>query len=341
MAEITEKPQSMPFKSSIPDIESLFLDKKRARIKRYPQNNLRASSVGWPCDRYHYHSIKDWKEAPEHDVGLQIIFDEGDLHEGAVIAELNTLPGIRVIKQQVAFQLDKPLITGTIDGILVWEQDGVRHEKPYIAEYPFDVKSMSRFQFAKIRSAEDLINSPSPLFRKYVAQLQIYLLISGYEIGAFVLKCKDTGEIRVIWMQFDAAFIEGILQRSERVYASLKAEVPGERTKDIELCLKCPFRHICLPDIKFGEGVQMLGGQELQEILERRDQLQAAAKEFDELDKAVKKVAVETGVGEKVCGDFLIQVKEQNRKEYTVKASTFFTTKIVKLTKEPEAAEDV
>ncbi len=323
MTEISDKPMVMPFTDPLPPIEEMWREKKQEKIRHFPQSNLRASAIGWPCDRYHYHSIKDWREVPLHDVGLQAIFDEGEIHEEAIIAELKKLPGIKIVKQQVAFQLDKPLIKGTIDGMLRWEGQ----------DFPFDAKSMSRFQFPKVKSAEDLINSPSPLFRKYVAQLQLYLLLAGYEIGAFILKCKDTGEIRVIWMQIDYAFIEGLLQRAERVTKALASETPPERTKDAELCIKCPYRHVCLPEIKFGEGVQILGGQELTEMLERRDQLEAASKEFDEIDKAVKNLAKATGEGEKIAGDFLITVKKRSKKAFSVAASEYFETRIVKITK--------
>ena len=330
MAETTDKPIVMPFKDPLPPIEEMWRERKQEKIRHFPQSNLRASSIGWPCDRYHYHAVKDWKEVPLHDVGLQAIFDEGDLHEEAVIDEVKKLPGIKIVKQQVAFQMDKPLIKGTIDGMMRWNG----------RDFPFDVKSMSRFQFPKIKSAEDLINSTSALFRKYVAQLQIYLLLSGYEIGAFILKCKDTGEIRVIWMQIDYAFLEGVIQRAERVTKALAAEQPPERTKDIELCLKCPYRHVCLPEIAFGEGVQILGGQELTEMLERRDQLQAASKEFDEIDKSIKALAKATGEGEKVAGDFLINVKKKSKKAFSFAASEYLEVKIVKLTPQAGGADD-
>jgi hypothetical protein len=321
----TETKPLPSFGTDLPDIEGAWLAFQASRIKQNPQNNLRASDLGTPCDRYHFHAIHDWKERVLHDPERQGIFEEGNLHEKATTITLMEM-GFEVVEQQRAFQIDKPLITGHIDGKLRWKG----------RVFPYDVKSIQAFDFDKITSAEDLLFSKKVHLRKYPAQLQLYLLMTGEEVGAFILKNKTTGRLRPIWMALDYDFCEQLLKRAERVYAALKAETPPERTTDFDVCMKCPFRHICLPDLKAGPGVQAIDDVELAGMLERREQLAPMAEEFEKLDDQVKDAAKAGGAGEKVCGDFLLRVKEQTRKTkvaltWEEKETSFLVTKILKL----------
>ena len=75
---------------------------------------------------------------------------------------------------------------------------------------------------------------------------------------------------------------------------------------------------------------------ELGALLERRDQLLPVAKEFEALDEQVKEAAKAIGTGDKVCGDYLLRVLEQNRtKKITLtfreEEQTVLVTKILKL----------
>lgn len=320
------EPKSLP--NNLPDIAGAWRSYKEKRIRQNPQNNLRASSIGNPCDRFHYHSIKDWRQRELHDAIRQSIFDEGSLHEGDVMRQLREI-GFQIVEQQRTFQMDKPLITGSIDGILLWE--GQR--------FPFDVKSISPHEYDKINSAEDMLNSPKIWHRQYPAQLQIYLLMAEQEIGCFIMKNKLTGEIKPIWMQMDYAYTEQLLKRAERVYTALKNESPPGRINDFDACSKCSFQHICLPDLKMGPGVQVIDDVELFGLLERREVLQPAAKEFNQIDEQVKEAVTAGGAGERVCGDFFIKVKEYERTTkvaltWEEKKDTYFRTQILKIKKD-------
>ena len=63
------------------EINGRLFKAKADKIKVYPARNLRASSIGHPCERYLYLSIKHWEEVKPHDVGLQNIFDLGNTLE--------------------------------------------------------------------------------------------------------------------------------------------------------------------------------------------------------------------------------------------------------------------
>lgn len=316
---------SSPINSALPDIAGKWRAYKEKKIRVSPQNTLRASSIGHPCDRYHYHSIHDWKEKALHDAVTQSIFDEGVLHESAAIDELKHA-GFEIVEQQRAFQLDKPLITGHIDGVLRYNGE----------DFCFDIKSTSPYIFEKMNSSEDMLFSKRFYHRMYPAQLQIYLLMGGHEIGLFIFKNKLTGELKPIWMQIDYDYAEQILKRAERVYKALREEKPPERINDFDICLECPFKHVCLPDLKSGPGVQLIDDVELAGMLERRESLVLFAKEFQDLDEEVKELGKKLGDGERICGDYLLKTEKKSRKNkvaitWTEEDSPYYTTKIIKL----------
>jgi len=314
-------------KTLIPDIQSAWFEYKNKRVKAFPQHALRASSIGHPCDRFHYHSIKDWNKKTLHGAVLQSIFDEGNTHETETIKTLVEI-GFTVVEQQRAFNIETPLITGHIDGIIRWEG----------TDYPFDIKTMGEYDFRKINSAEDLLYSKKLHQRKYPGQLQIYLLQLGLEIGCFILKNKLTGEIKPIWMEIDYDYCEKLLKRAERVYEALSKQTPPERYPDFSICSKCDFRELCLPDLKTGDGVRVLDDMEMASLLERRDQLKEVAEEYSELDDQIKEHFKVFGTGENICGDYVVKVSEVNTTKkvpltWNEVKSSYFKTQIVRVKK--------
>lgn len=316
--------------NQLPDIHQIWREYKKSKIAAYPQNTLRASTLGNPCDRFHFYSIKNWKERALHDEILQSIFDEGNLHEEDVIRQLKAA-GLEIVEQQRSFQHDRPLITGHIDGIIRWNGKS----------YPFDVKSISPFDYQKINCAEDLIFSKKIHQAQYPAQLQLYMLMMGADQGCFILKNKLTGEIKPIWMQIDYDYCESLLKRAERVYAAIQADSAPERIDDSSKCTKCTFAHICLPDVQFEKSTMLMDDAELAGMLERRASLESAADEFEELDKSIKEVVKSTGDGERICGDFLLKIQSYNQKRkipltWEESESTVSKVQILKLkNKEP------
>lgn len=304
----------------LPDIDGSWRNYMAKQASIIPQNNMRASSIGHPCDRYHWHSVKDWRARPLPDPVLQSIFNEGKFHETAVIQCLQNM-GFEIVEQQRAFQIEKPLITGHVDGILRYKDNS----------FPFDVKTTNPYDFDKLTSAEDFLNSHKTYHRNYIAQLQLYLLMTNNPVGCLIMKNKLTGALRSVFMQIDYAFCENILKRAERVYAALAQNEPAARTENIDHCLQCPFRHLCLPDLAMSPGVQVIDDLELGGLLERRNQLKPMADEFKDTDETIKDFIKPHGAGERICGEWLIQTKEQTKKEYTVKESTFLVTKFARL----------
>jgi len=290
------------------------------------QNALRASSIGFACDRYHYYSLTETKKS--HNWELQSIFDEGNLHEKAIEKTLREM-GYDINDKQKEFRLEDPLITMHIDGTLT---------NNFKNWYPFDSKSINPWDFQKLDSAEDFLYSKKPHQRNYATQILLYMDANNAEYGCLVLKDKQTGLLKDIWFSFEqhVSLIDEAIKRAQRVYKAKENKTPPERTEDRSLCSNCDFKDVCIPDLIANGGIGFLDSADLAYKLDKREELKASADQYAELDDEIKAVVKQTGVGEKVCGAYSLQVKEvtTTRKvpiTYDEEQTTYLTVKINKI----------
>lgn len=289
-----------------------------SQIRQSPCHTNRASELGHPCDRYLVFLRTRWQEAALPNPELQLIFGEGLMHERAGQRQLEEM-GYPIVEQQRDYSWDQYQITGHLDGKI--QVNG--------SLIPFEFKSMSPWIWQKVNRLDDLHEAKQPWLRKYPGQIMLYNLLANSERGLLVLKNKVTGRLKDIEVPLNYDYAESLLQKAERVNAHVKAGTTPEPIPwDESICGSCKFAHICLPEAK-REALEFMAFPELEEKLKRRAELEAAKKEYEGLDKEVKDAV--KGRQKVVIGDFLITGKEQTRKEYTVKASTFWTTKIERL----------
>ena len=83
---------------------------------------------------------------------------------------------------------------------------------------------------------------------------------------------------------------------------------------------------MCLPDVSFGPGVQVVEDAELLAMLARREELAEAAKEFEALDKELKDALPRAE--EVLLGEYVITGKEVQRRGYEVKPSSYWRRSI-------------
>ena len=254
------------------DIVQAVIETKMKKIKLWPVNSNRASELGHPCDRYLVYLRTRGMERPLHDIGLQFIFDEGNLHEDAVLRDLREA-GIRIIEQQRSFEWKKYQITGSIDGKI--QDDG--------NIIPIEIKSFSQWNWNAINSAEDMFKSKAVYMKKYPAQLTLYLIMDEKETGLFILKNKINGLLKQIPLKLDFAYAETLIQKAERINAHIKAgTLPDRIPYDDNISGNCPFAHICLPDHK--HEATLLDDPELESKLDRRGELKSLKDEFEEIE---------------------------------------------------------
>jgi hypothetical protein len=247
-----------------------------AKISRSPRTHFIASDIH-DCDRYMVHSVLDWEKRPLHDEWLQAIFDSGNREEESVKARM-AADGWQVIHQQTPFEIkDKQgevLCRGKIDGKIVYNRVSI----------PWEVKSLNGNKFNSVNSVNDF--QKSPFYRKYPRQMQLYLFGNNAEAGLFTL--SDFRHEKYIPIALDYGECEHILQRLERNWSFVKAKQYPERMGyDASICGKCPFLHVCLPDIK-NAGATLIDNEALCEELERWNELRPIDKEYEYLDKRIK-----------------------------------------------------
>ena len=300
------------------EIKQRLEEKAASKIQIYPVQHLSASRLGHPCERYLYLLIKHWDEQKAHDVGLQHIFDLGNSIEEYAIERLKEA-GYECITPTVrSWRIEKPLITGRED-LRIKDENGEL--------IPVEVKGLAPQEWAKLNSVEDFLNSKKHYVRGYPTQLFVYMYKFAKERGLFVLVNKLTGEIKPIDVFLDYEYGEQCLQKAERIYKALETDTPPESCDDINVCENCNLQHICGQVKRVPADVEL--DDELENLINRKNELSVAKKEFDEIDKQIKTI-----VGERekvVTGSYLVTRQSVTREAYTVAKSTYHKINIKRL----------
>jgi CRISPR/Cas system-associated exonuclease Cas4 (RecB family) len=218
--------------------------------------------------------------------------------------------GYSVVRGQRAVYWDRYEISGHIDGYLT---------KLGGDEVLIEVKSCSPFAFVRFQTIEDVKNAKKYYYRKWVHQLNIYQLLEPAEEAWLVLKNKATGELRILPHPLDYQLGEETLKKAELVKNMVDAargqELPEgwlkpNRLNDAEICLECPFKAICCPEIDAGVGILFSEDGEMAEALKHWESTAQASEEHEELDKGIKakaKFCFDAGSKEILCGEFVIK----------------------------------
>mgnify|MGYP001584844503 CR=1 FL=1 len=312
------------------------LDRKR---EAYPRNNPVASDIG-ECQREMVLSIVHWKERPLPDEWLVARFQRGNVIENLAIAELQAL-GFTVRVERTPFEItDKKgrvVLRGKVDGFLEWRDETGRHE------VPFEVKSMDPNVYKRINSVEDFDHFAYT--RKYPRQLCSYLYGNNLEAGFFLLD-DCLGHWKLIPVTLDYAEMERILQRVEgaveaveyiRAQPDEEAAILPAYHPNPAVCHRCWCKgRVCFPPLALA-GVTVADDPEFEAQLAQRESLEADAKMFDVLDKAVKeRVRGKDGL---IVGPYYITGKELivNYKAKPASTGVQWRTKIERLAGETEA----
>jgi len=260
-------------------IQDKIYESKAKKRQIWPVNSNRASLLGHPCLRYLVYQRTHWQEKTLPDVELQFIFDEGHLQEKAVLEALREA-GFDVIEEQKALSWPKYNITGKIDGKIIIDGKA----------YPIEVKSMSPYIFDSINTLDNLKFHKYHHIRGYYIQMNLYLLLEEKEKGFFILKNKSSGQIKVLEVELDYDVCEEAVKKAEQINKHVAEGTLPERIEyQHEICGRCEFRHICLPEQHLKETVNIKDDPELEGEIERYMELKPYVDEWKHLDKALKK----------------------------------------------------
>lgn len=298
---------------------------KRSRIRAASSSpSTRASSIGHPCERFLYYERTQGEARTLHDEGLQSIFDMGNLDESFVLRELEEA-GITVVQRGRDFRWPEMELSGHIDA---------RLEVPGYGRITAEIKSMAPWIWDAYETLDDVLRAKHVHVRKYYDQVQTYMLLEAKdELSLFLFLNKSTGRLRVIEVPLDYAYAEGLLRKAERIRDAVRKGVEPARLNEADVCARCAFAHVCLPDLQFGPGLLTAEREEeAVALLERREGLRKAKEEYEEADDALKAL-LPREKGEYLVGEWLVTNKEVERKAFTVKASKSIRQSITKLTK--------
>lgn len=300
------------------EINERLYKAKQNKIKVYPCNNLRASNLGHSCERYLYLLIKHWDEQKPHSVGLQDIFDLGNTIEAHTIKNIQEAGYEVITPTQRSWKIDKPLITGRED-IRIKDENGEL--------LPVEIKGLSPIEYDRLNTVEDFLKSKRYYVRAYPAQLQIYMYYFAKEKGFFALTNKLTGQTKFIEVPFNYEYAESLLQKAERIYKALETNTPPDSCDDVSVCENCSLQHICGQVKRIPADIEL--DDELENLINRKQELATAKREYEEIDKEIK---ARVGEREKVItGSYLITRNKIERKEYVVPARTEYRLNIKKL----------
>jgi len=289
-----------------------------------PAKSLRASSLGWPCERRLWYDQREWQEAALPTVGLQGIFAWGRDFEQALIRRLMEA-GYSWRASQLAREWPHFNITGHIEGEI--SEDGVHWT---LAE----VKGIHPNFFDRVTTWRDFL-SMGPIYSQYAAQVQLYLLLDNVESMVLIVGKKGTyWPVKFLPVELDLEYAESLLRKAERVNRAVENGPIPDRTDDAAVCQPCPYKLHCLPSEDFGPGAELLDDPDLLAQLHRRDELAPLRAEYEATDKAIKTAM--KGRPLVLIDEYRITGKEVSRKGYEVKPSAYWDTRILNLKAAPE-----
>jgi hypothetical protein len=279
---------------NVKELAEKLMHEQRARrlaahSKTWTPSATPATSLGYECERRICYQRTRPDMASSISEELASIFEEGNMHQADVRRELSAI-GYEVVEAEVNFK-DKALdITGTIDGKI---QLTGEHRARRI---PLEIKST---QVSPPRTEEEWRASESSLLRRYYAQLQTYMFLTNEPEAIALFKEKGTGLWTCVAVALDFDYAEQLLKRAERVRDAVKL-IEGAPVADRDLlypariadrseCDGCPFKDtVCHPADAEPDPLLMADEAKLVAQLEQRERDDAAATEFDKIDKAVK-----------------------------------------------------
>lgn len=268
-----------------------------------PHPNYVYASAWRVCERRMVYESTVPDQQPPFDAFTLARFRRGDDRERDILGDLTKIgrsatPEFRIVGQQDSFKVrdrkGRQIISGKVDAFLEinrWRA-------------PIEVKAWAPQLVDRIETFEDLFESPWT--RSGGFQLLSYMYGHGHPAGFMVLDRSGLPKLIPVVLEEQLERMEDFLAKAERVVDhALAGTLPPFLQGDAAECQRCPFMGTsCQPDIEY-VGVQVLTDPELEANLTRREELKAAAKEFEGLDKRIKKQL--RGVENAIAGQFHIE----------------------------------
>lgn len=264
--------------------------------KMMPRHTNRISDIGHKCLAYLYYSRVNWDKAESIPESLIGIFETGNEIEDLFISVFNRHigrqcePELRIVGQSTAVVNDKLLrdyqISGTLDGYLQAKVGGSWETNCVI-----DVKSASG-------NLIDHYNDYEGLFlhtwsSRYPTQLMLYALANNMEKCCLIFVNKNNHyDYRTLFFDVDMEVCEKALRRADTINKAIEKEQVPEKIERPDMCDRCRFKSWCNPNLKYTNETKLVDDKDLQNTLERMEQLEAANKEAGQLKRQLDSMLI-------------------------------------------------
>ncbi|MBN2382541.1 hypothetical protein JXQ70_06630 [bacterium] len=277
-----------------------------------PRKNY-CSSIGDPCLRFLVFQRRYGSQAKK-DAGLQRILDRGTLLERHLYNELGTF-GAEVAEPQ--FPIDFPDLN--LSGKGDWMQ------KFSFGWAPVEMKVVSYSD--RIKSVKDFMDSDQRYHRRYVYQLTAAMVAQDASVGAFLIFDPVSFDWKLLPLELDWDLWEEVVNRCREIETHLKAgSLPPAMEWHETWCMNCEYLDRCresIPEVEYG----LLTDPELQDLLERREDIRASYLEYSKIEKSLK-ARLPDCEGTFRAGPFEITGKRVERQSYAVEAGSYIRREI-------------
>jgi len=124
-------------------------------------------------------------------------------------------------------------------------------------------------------------------------------------------------------------YAAGGIPESGIVPEAVDALLPERIPFDQDICLRCNYFALCLPDVFAKQSAEVVDDTELATMLDRRAELSPFADEYESVDRAIKKRVGDRG--RVIVGNWLVTSEMRTRKGFTTQDTTFRVYKIAKV----------
>lgn len=216
--------------------------------EQFDSIGLSIGQMGDECERKLWLGFR-WAHEPESLDGKKIrLFDTGHREEARLLEDLKRA-GITVTQGEDDGQIKVRALGGHLRGKLDGEATGVP-EAPK-AEHVVECKTANDKTFKQIAvgvtSRKDGSVSKGVKAQKpsHYAQVQTYMHLRGKKRCLYLLVSKNTDEIYVERIEYDAAYALALMAKAERVISANRA--PSKISDDPSKypCIMCPAASVC------------------------------------------------------------------------------------------------
>lgn len=172
---------------------------------------IRASSIGRPCERELWYRFRWAALNQQFDGRMLRLFGTGHVEEARMIEWLR-LAGVTVLDRDPdsGEQWEVVALDGHFKGHLDGKALGlIEAPKTW---HLLECKTHNTKSFAQLRTHGVAVAKP-----EHVAQMQIYMHLSGLTRGFYLAENKDTSELYSERIEYDAAHALAILAKAERI----------------------------------------------------------------------------------------------------------------------------